>query len=299
LPHASLVCVYSPDLAPHEITGPLAQFQCTKADREGTLRLLRALNGAYSGPKLKEGLLQQVFDLWWPRLEARLDQIEDACASSIPPTLSLEDKVDEILEILRHISSSVGGAPPEETIRPGRLRPVTSQSSTATRPKVFIGSSTEGLEIARAIQFNLESNAETTVWDQSVFAPSLTLIENIVNIAAAQDFAVLVLTADDLVTSRGSTNLVPRDNIFFELGLFTGQLGRARTFLVYSKDDNLHLPTDLMGVTAVTYRRRTDGNLAAALGPACTVIRRAMGVVGVSPDGSGGTPETLSSSLPL
>ena len=70
---------------------------------------------------------------------------------------------------------------------------------------------------------------------------------------------------------------MPRDNLLFELGLFTGALGRARTFMVYCRDDKLHLPSDLAGVTAATYPAREDDNLEAALGPVCIRIKRAMG----------------------
>ena len=44
------------------------------------------------------------------------------------------------------------------------------------------------------------------------------------------DFAVLVLTPDDITLSRGTTIASPRDNAIFELGLFMGTNGRNRTF---------------------------------------------------------------------
>jgi len=55
-------------------------------------------------------------------------------------------------------------------------------------------------------------------------------------------------------------------------------LGRSRTFMVYSRDIELHLPTDIAGVTGVTYSQRSDKNMEASLGPVCTRIKQAMGV---------------------
>jgi predicted nucleotide-binding protein len=149
--------------------------------------------------------------------------------------------------------------------------------ATRERPTVFIGSSVEGLRIAEAVQANLEHVAECTVWNQDAFAPSLTTIENLVDMTAKFDFAVVVLTPDDVLEKRGQKAPVARDNLLFELGLFTGALGRARTFLVREESAALQLPTDLLGVTAVTFKRRDDENVVAALAPVCGRIRRAMG----------------------
>ena len=41
----------------------------------------------------------------------------------------------------------------------------------------------------------------------------------------------------------------PRDNVVFELGMFIGALGHARTFLVQPLDAEVKIPTDLMGFT--------------------------------------------------
>jgi hypothetical protein len=93
----------------------------------------------------------------------------------------------------------------------------------------------------------------------------------------AFDFAVLILTPDDLVESKGQTVNSPRDNVLFELGLFMGRLGRARTFAVHNRDIQIKLPTDLAGVTLATYPSYSGNNLAAQVSIACTPILNAIG----------------------
>jgi Predicted nucleotide-binding protein containing TIR-like domain len=84
------------------------------------------------------------------------------------------------------------------------------------------------------------------------------------------DFAILVLTPDDLVERRGAQGQQPRDNVLFERGLFMGRLGRERTFIVHGRGVELNLPSDLAGIQPATFARRGDGNLRAALGPVTT-----------------------------
>lgn len=66
--------------------------------------------------------------------------------------------------------------------------------------------------------------------------------------------------------SRGETAPAPRDNIILEFGLFAGVLGRTRTSLLAT--DALRLPTDVLGVTRLSYQPRSDGNLRAAVSSA-------------------------------
>lgn len=106
-------------------------------------------------------------------------------------------------------------------------------------------------------------------------------LESLVNALDDFDFAVLVLTADDLTTSRDVTTSTPRDNVLFELGLFMGAFGRSRTFIVYDRTAGLKLPSDLAGVSAATFAPHATGNLQASLGAAATRIGEQMNKHGV------------------
>jgi hypothetical protein len=152
-----------------------------------------------------------------------------------------------------------------------------------TKPSVFIGSSTEGAEFAHAARSLLVKDAEITLWDEGFFAPGHTFIDTLVNALPRFDFAILVLTSDDLVTSRDVTQFSPRDNLLFELGLFMGRLGRHRTFMLHQRDAGLKLPSDLAGVVAAVYEwPREDGSYLSAMGAACDSIRRIIRELGVS-----------------
>jgi hypothetical protein len=140
------------------------------------------------------------------------------------------------------------------------------------RPYVFVGSSVEGLDIAKAIQANLDFACETHIWSQGLFGLSEGTLETLVNSLERFDFAILALTGDDLTLSRGSEQRSARDNVLFETGLFVGGLGKERVFLVADRSAELKLPSDLAGITPATFNPPTSGTVQSALGAACTAI---------------------------
>lgn len=141
------------------------------------------------------------------------------------------------------------------------------------RPSVFVGSSSEGLDIAEAIQLNLDRACEVVIWSQGVFGLSEGTLETLVAKAVDFDFAILVVTPNDMTQSRGTTQQSPRDNVLLELGIFIGVLGRSRTFVVYDRSASVKLPSDLAGVTHAGYQPHSTGNLQSSVGAACTQIK--------------------------
>ncbi|WP_291997248.1 nucleotide-binding protein [Candidatus Accumulibacter sp. ACC012] len=99
------------------------------------------------------------------------------------------------------------------------------------RASVFVGSSSEGLLVAKAVQKALDGFADVNLWSQGVFELSYSYLESLIKAIETSDFAVLVLTPDDLTQSRDHDAVSPRDNVVFELGLFMGRLGRNRCLL--------------------------------------------------------------------
>lgn len=143
------------------------------------------------------------------------------------------------------------------------------------KPKIFIGSSREGVKIADAIHYNLTYEAECTVWKDGVFQLSSNTLSALIDALRVSDFGIFVFSPDDITLMRNSSSDTVRDNVLFELGLFIGRLGQERCyFLIPDGASSLRLPSDLAGVTPGRYEsERSDDNWIAALNPACMQIK--------------------------
>jgi hypothetical protein len=142
------------------------------------------------------------------------------------------------------------------------------------RRSIFICSSSAGLDVANALQQNLATDFEAEVWNQGAFALGQSLVNSIIDVCKRFDFGVIVLTPDSLVNHNGNTGQVPRDNVLFELGLFIGQLGMSRTFIVHENTADLRLPDYIHGVGCGRFTQPKNGSsMQAALGPISHQIR--------------------------
>ena len=117
--------------------------------------------------------------------------------------------------------------------------------------KLFIGSSSEGLKIARQVRDIITDQCgdwlDCIIWDEGkVFSFNKSFLDSLVRASRKYDYGILVATANDIVQSRNSTKKVPRDNVIFELGLFLGSLGLKRAFIF--TDSKSILPSDFNGI---------------------------------------------------
>lgn len=126
----SRVVPYIFDMSFADIEGPLTQFQGKEATKEGTRELVQALNAVAGEQGLEATRLQTAFERMWPELEAKLRAIprgQGAVAQTEPQHRTAEDKLDEVLVLLRNMSAD----PSERTLRNITVRDANRQKSNA------------------------------------------------------------------------------------------------------------------------------------------------------------------------
>lgn len=142
------------------------------------------------------------------------------------------------------------------------------------KARVFIGSSTDSVQIAEHVQSELEHDCSSEIWTNGKFRPGLTPIESLFLALDEFDFAGFVASPEDLTKKRGVDYRTMRDNVLFEAGLFLGRLGRDRVFLISPKGTELtlSLPSDLTGITPSLYDPKAD-NVRASVGSAINPLK--------------------------
>jgi len=127
----------------------------------------------------------------------------------------------------------------------------------SAKPKLFIGSSAQGLAAARALGQQLNDYADVRLCND-LFRLGSTTVATLLQELDRCDYAVLIATRDDVVGSNGAEADKPRDNVVFEAGLFMGRLGPNRTFLLRDVHAELSLPSDLDGLSVASFDASSD-----------------------------------------
>jgi predicted nucleotide-binding protein len=63
-----------------------------------------------------------------------------------------------------------------------------------TKPRVFVGSSSEGLPVAEAVFANMSRDTEPTLWTHQIFTPGAYPLEALEEVMRRHSFAVLDAT---------------------------------------------------------------------------------------------------------
>jgi len=122
------------------------------------------------------------------------------------------------------------------------------------KPRLFIGSSSEALPIAKKMREILIDDVDAYIWNQTFNLGDNTL-DSLRRQVLLSDFAILVVSPDDPVSKREHHGYSARDNVLFELGLFMGALGPRKCFFLVITDSRkgatkeVFTPSDLDGIT--------------------------------------------------
>jgi hypothetical protein len=71
----SRVCTLLFNLEPADVKGPLTSFQSTRFDSADFKRLVSTINASAGDSKLEPRVLDDVFQMWWPKLQDQVDEI--------------------------------------------------------------------------------------------------------------------------------------------------------------------------------------------------------------------------------
>lgn len=142
------VVPYLINMEPPEVTGPLAQFQAIRWDKEGTWELVKAINEALSEKALPEARLNRLFERTWPDLDAAFKAMPK---SEIPPSdqRAMPDILREVLVLTRYISRQIRRG---EGVDPNDIRALVNESISQARFTAMIPDA-DGLYYQREVEF--------------------------------------------------------------------------------------------------------------------------------------------------
>jgi predicted nucleotide-binding protein len=124
----------------------------------------------------------------------------------------------------------------------------TTAKAIIEKPKVFIASSSKALPYATAVKGHISDVCNVYVWRDVPNYPYKTITDWILNLAEKYDFGIFIFSNDDKIALNKKQYPVVRDNVLFELGLFSGRLGFDRCTVLKPNIENFHLPSDINGI---------------------------------------------------
>ena len=126
------VCTFLIDLETTDINNPLAQFNHTLPNKDGLYELVRTLNSSLGENSLREKVLEQVFNTYWPQFEDGFAKaLKENPAGEHTPPRTEEDILSEVLRTVRTLDRRVRSIERTESLND---RNVIVHSRGHTRP---------------------------------------------------------------------------------------------------------------------------------------------------------------------
>lgn len=136
------------------------------------------------------------------------------------------------------------------------------------RPRIFIGCASESRKVASYVRSCLCKDHDVAIWDELFAGSDRSIYEDLVRKAVTFDHAIFIGGRDDRVMRCGNKKfkIAPRDNVYFEFGLYAGILSPDRSYFLI--DEKSTIATDLSGIAVLAYSDR------ASLKKCCDRIRK-------------------------
>lgn len=116
--------------------------------------------------------------------------------------------------------------------------------------RIFIGSSTKSLPMAKEIASSLREKHEVILWrDLEAFKTSEFTYLNLEKHSKSVDAALFILGKDDKISKNRGPQWITRDNVLIESGLFAGALGIKRVALI--AENGTKIASDFDGLTLI------------------------------------------------
>ena len=93
------VCPLVFEMTPGQLDGPLTQFQANTLNREGIGKVIATINKGLAERQIDSHQLDQIIDVWWPKLEEKLKTLAPAPEPAV--ARSMEDQLEELLTLTR------------------------------------------------------------------------------------------------------------------------------------------------------------------------------------------------------
>jgi RNA polymerase sigma factor (sigma-70 family) len=123
------------NLKPSDIELPLGQFQAQPTTEDGLRAVVISINEALAEQRLSEELLRTSFEVWWPRLQEKLDHIEQQTVTAAPSVRTDRELLEETLDTVRSMARIVDQVGLRTTPAQDWLRKVTLMNALARLPK--------------------------------------------------------------------------------------------------------------------------------------------------------------------
>lgn len=147
----ALVWTFLHNVNPSDVPPPLGKFQHTVAEKQDVLRMLKSMNERLrdsGGEPLHERLLENNLDVFWPLLEAKLNEASSLAPQEVDkdtaliPTPQRGDReiLDEILDLVRALSKEISRSNEDN-----RSSAQGNNLLTAAAPSIFMNLLNRGL----------------------------------------------------------------------------------------------------------------------------------------------------------